>query len=125
MNSSPITEKANPLHETLRWAHEYLRNAERTWTYREVGAQIMSALERVTTSKGSEYEERDAQTHLAYCLRLTKAVRQRDKSLEAVADSLEHLMRCIDGANDLTFSSVQDAVETVLLDVQFCISQHE
>jgi len=68
---------------------------------------------------------RDAQNHLAYCLKLTKAVSQRDESLEAVTNSVEHLIRCINAMNDLTSSNVQDAVETVALDVQFCISQHE
>lgn len=125
MNYWSDTETTNPLRETIRWAHEYQKMAERTWTYREVGGQIMSALERVVASGGSEYEVRDTRNHLAYCLKLIKAVSQRDESLENVTNSVKHLIRCIDAMDDLTASSVQDAVETVALDVQFCISHHE
>jgi hypothetical protein len=125
MGSTLGTAVTNPLSETIRWASDYQRNAETTWTYREVSIHVLSALDRTVGSGRSEFERRDAQNHLAYCLRLTRAVCQRDESLAIVASSVEHLMRCIDRANDLTTISVREAVEAVLLDVQFCSSQHE
>jgi hypothetical protein len=124
MSSPPNTETGSPLRDTLRWVRAHEKNAERTWTYREVGVEAMVVLEQIVMSGDLRQDMRDVQTRLEYCLQMARSVRERDDTLDGVVNSLAQLMRCINREDDLATGAVQEAVETVLLDVQFCISHH-
>ncbi len=114
----------NSLDQIIKQIRDSEKEAECTWTYRDACAQLLQILKEIEKSSSSPQDAGAARIRLAYCLRLARAVQERDMSLSGVVDGIQYLITCVDTSEDLASDSVQDAVEAVVLDVEFCISQH-
>lgn len=98
---------------------------ERDLTYEEVCAELVALLHEIIDSPNQADEAKKLRQRLAHSLYITRRVAERDPSLEGVASSLHHLICILDTVDDPTSIALEEAMEATLLDVQFCISQHE
>jgi hypothetical protein len=117
-------ENMNALEQIIRQIRNSEKTAERTWTYREVCAQLLDVLKEITGSSNSVEDAEAARIRLVNFLRVARASLERDTSLIGVVNSVERLIMRIDACEDLTASAVQDAVEVVVLEIGFTVSQH-
>ena len=99
--------------------------AELTWTYRDVCTQLLGILKEIVAAGDTPEAARGAWNRLLYCLRLARATQERDASLIDVIASMEYLLTRIDKYGDLTADAVHGAVEVVILDIEFFVSQHQ
>jgi hypothetical protein len=117
-------ENMNALEQIIRQIRDSEKTAERTWTYREVCAQLLDVLKEIAGSSKTVEDAETARIRFVHVLRLARATLERDASLIGVVNSVERLIASIDTCEDLTASAVQDAVEVVVLEIGFTVSQH-
>ena len=115
----------NILDEIVQRIRAFEEATEHYLTYEDACAQLVALLQELINSPDQVREAKKMHHHLVGCLCLIRKAAERDTSLGEVASSLHYLIRILDSAEDPASTVLEKAVEATLLDVQFCISQHE
>jgi hypothetical protein len=123
----PITQEqgtVNVLDEIAQQIRTATAEAEATWTYREVCAQVLNLLDEIVQTEESPSEAGRIGAALLHSLQLARAVLRRDATLGGVILGLVQLSECVSATMSLSDPSVQRTVEAVLLDIMLCLSEH-
>ena len=115
----------NILDEITQRFREAEKAIELNLTYQDVCAQLVALLRELIDSPDREDGAKKLHRSLTNCLYLTRRVAERDPSLEGVVMSLHHLICILDNPDPPAPTVLEEAIASTLLDVQFCISQHE
>lgn len=113
------------MEDLIEQARAYERRAEQTWTYREVLLQLLPHLENVAKAGDSKREAGAIRSALEACFPLTRACSKRDPSMEGVATGVERLIRAINKTDNLRTEPVEEALETLILEINLCISREQ
>jgi hypothetical protein len=113
----------NTIEQIIRQIRNSEKDAECTWTYREVCAQLLQILKEIIASDNPVQDTEAAHVRLANCLRLAQVVGERDPSLIGVVSSVGRLIDRIDTCGNLAEDAVLDAIEVLILEIGFTVSR--